>query len=219
MFAVPAELFGLSLDLPLVLRIVGLVVLTLVLRIRVRRLRREQAVRLRHTPDQTFLARREGQLPGAIEVLASAGQAGQPVQSADAIVLRTTPGVRLVGLVLGVTLLWLLFGPTRGVYVPDGWPTWAMAAVVALAIVGTISFEARVDADRLVLVHYLHWRREYRWRDLVALRDDGGYAWRLDFASGRARVPKHLVGMPGFLSLVAEHLDRNAARNARTARG
>jgi hypothetical protein len=178
-----------------------------------------QAARLGGAPTETLRGRLDSALPPAIEIIAFAGQDRHAQSSGEALVMRTTPGLRLIAVGIGAACLWMLLGPFYGVWMPAGGITWAVAASVVVAVIGTFTFEARVDRDALTIIHFVHWRRVWLWRDLNALYDDGAYSWRLDFTSGRARLPKHLVGMPGFLSLVRAQLDRNADADARTARG
>ncbi|QYK41594.1 MAG: hypothetical protein KF887_00140 [Paracoccaceae bacterium] len=196
----------------------GAMLLSFVLWRAARRAATARIGRLGAAASPTLRSRLQQPLPDAILVIAAAGEAAAAHQSGDAAVLRTTPGLRLVAVVVGAAILWLLYGPQAGAFLPLGWPSAAAAGVVALSLGSTFGFEARADRDRLVVEYMGHFRREFRWAALTAIRDDGGYLWRLDFApGGSVRVPKHLVGARGFLSLVREVLDRNAARNARTA--
>lgn len=200
-------------------RMIAVVMVGAILWLTRRALLARQAARFGGTPDETLRGRLDSDLPPAIEIIAFAGQDRHAQSSGEALVMRTTPGLRLIAVVIGAACLWMLLGPSYGVWLPAGWITWAVAAGVPVAIIGTYTFEARVDRDSLTIIHFVHWRRVWRWRDLNALYDDGAYSWRLDFTTGRARLPKHLVGMPGFLSLVRAQLDRNADTDARTARG
>jgi hypothetical protein len=86
--------------------------------------------------------------------------------------------------------------------------------------VEVFTYELRVDRSVMVLTRFMFWRRVYMWDDLMGIDDDQNYQYVLAFAKGgRVKVLKHLVGMPGFLTFVAEVLERNDARNAGTARG
>jgi hypothetical protein len=214
--------------------VAGAVLLGLVLWIAARRAERERVHRLKGRLDTTLLGRLDQDLPAPVAIIARAGETRTARQSADALVLTVTPGVKALAVVIGAILVWLVWMPgaqmtswsdaqdmadpaLRGFVPPGPWPA-LITAFVALSILHQFTFEARVDRDRLVTQTLLFWRREFRWRDFVGIADAGGYEYRLDFGTSRMRLPKYLVGMPGLLSFMGEVMARNRLSNARTAR-
>jgi hypothetical protein len=180
--------------------------------------KRRSALKNRIGP--SFLAKAGAQaLPGSINILASLGESATPKQSLDEIIMIPTLGVR--GMAVGLTLLflWATWGGTFDEMLPKGTTLkWAMTAAAVLALLNTFLFEARVNSHRLALTKFALWRHEYLWRDFTAIKDDGHYLYFLHFSKGgRVSIPKHLVGMPGFLKFIGEILEQNET-HAGTAR-
>ncbi len=184
--------------------------------------------RARHTPlgnrlGRTTMARLGSQLPGDLSLIATLGENAAPKMTVDTIEMHTTPGLRIISAVLSALFLATLwtggfaatgFLPTQGI-IP-----WLISAGVVIGMVEVFSYELRVDRHVMILTRFMFWRRVYSWDDLLGIDDDQNYQYVLAFAKGgRVKVLKHLVGMPGFLTFVAEVLARNEARNAGTARG
>jgi hypothetical protein len=159
-------------------------------------------------------------LPASISVLARLGERAVPQQSLDVIVMRPTFGLKGVSLVISTLALWITWGGKFDEMVPDGAPfRLVMSAVVAFCVLNTFLFEARVDRSSLIVIKFTLWRSEYLWRDLTAIKDDGSYLYFLHFAKGgKVNIPKHLVGMPGFLKFLGEIMEQNETTNARATR-
>ncbi len=158
--------------------------------------------RIAKSPESRF----HEELPEAIHLLAAFGT------EATASVLRTTWGLRLVcaGVIGG--LLWLLWGPMAGEYVPKGPPTLGFTVFTFLCFAEIWLFRAEVEQTGLRVRRFAVWQRSWNWADLVDVKHDGGYEMVLDFgAAGRARVWKHLAGIDRLLTLAEEALDRNKA--------
>jgi hypothetical protein len=112
----------------------------------------------------------------------------------------------------------VIWGPDRGVYIPDGAATWGLSLILALILVDLFTLEARVDRFGIILTRFGVWRRSRYWKDLTGIQDSRHYDYVLRFRGAPdMALPKHLVGMPGLLTFLGEVLDRNAARDARTA--
>jgi hypothetical protein len=184
--------------------------------------------RERHAPlgnrlGRTGLSRIADPLPGDLSLIATLGENAAPRMTVDTIEMQTTPGLRIISAGLSLLFLALLwtggfadtgFLPTRGV-IP-----WIITIGVAIGMVEVFTYELRVNRNVMILTRFMFWRRVYLWDDLLGIDDDQNYQYVLAFAKGgRVKVMKHLVGMPGFLTFVAEVLARNDARNAGTARG
>lgn len=88
------------------------------------------------------------------------------------------------------------------------------AFTVLTAITANLQ-EVRYDQDRVIMQKALGRRREFSWRDLIGLKDDGNSTFILTLRDGpKLRLPKHLVGVQDFLSLAHHHMDRNTAQAA-----
>jgi hypothetical protein len=162
-------------------------------------------------------------LPGDLSLIATLGENAAPRMTANMIEMRTTPGLRLISLGLSglfLALLWTGGFAVTGFLPTQGVIPWLISAGVVIGMVEVFTYELRVDRSVMVLTRFMFWRRVYMWDDLMGIDDDQNYQYVLAFAKGgRVKVLKHLVGMPGFLTFVAEVLERNDARNAGTARG
>jgi hypothetical protein len=182
----------------------------------------------RHAPQEdrlrsTAVSGMSSPLRGDLSVIAALGENASPRTVLGTIEMRTTIGLRAISVVLSGFLLWLLwngafegtgFLPSRGV-IP-----WCLTVLILLGIVEIFTYELRVDRSVMILTRFKFWRRVYLWDDLLGIDDDQNYQYVLAFSKGgRVKVMKHLVGMPGFLTFVAEILARNEARNAGTPRG
>ncbi len=182
----------------------------------------------RHAPlgnrlGRTALSRVAQPLPGDLSLIATLGENAAPRVTIDTIEMRTTLGLRLISAGLSTALLVLLWS---GAFEPTGFlPQRGIIPVlislgVIIGMVEVFTYELRVDRSVMILTRFLFWRRIYMWDDLLGIDDDQNYQYVLAFAKGgRVKVLKHLVGMPGLLTFVAEVLERNEARNAGTARG
>ncbi len=184
--------------------------------------------RERHAPlgnrlGRTAMSRVAQPLRGDLSLIATLGENAAPRVTIDTIEMKTTPGLRIISLGLSSLFLVLLwtggfadtgFLPTQGV-IP-----WIITTGVVIGMIEVFSYELRVDRHVMILTRFLFWRRVYAWDDLLGIDDDQNYQYVLAFSKGgRVKLLKHLVGMPGFLTFVAEVLTRNDARNAGTARG
>ncbi len=184
--------------------------------------------RARHAPlgnrlGKTAMSRLGPQLPGDLSLIATLGENAAPRVTVDTIEMHTTPGLRIISLGLSGVFLWLLW---TGAFAPTGFlPTqgiipWLITTGVVIGMMEVFTYELRVDRSVMILTRFMFWRRVYLWDDLLGIDDDQNYQYVLAFAKGgRVKVLKHLVGMPGFLTFVAEVLERNDTRNAGTARG
>jgi hypothetical protein len=159
-------------------------------------------------------------LPASISVLARLGEKAAPQQSLDVIVMRPTFGLKGISLLLSAVALWMTWSGKFVEMMPDGTAIrLAMSSMVAFCALNTFLFEARVDRSSLVVIKFALWRREYLWRDFSAIKDDDSYLYFLHFSKGgKVNIPKHLVGMSGFLKFLGEILEQNETTNARVTR-
>jgi hypothetical protein len=95
-----------------------------------------------------------------------------------------------------------------------------MTALLALGVIDIFTYDLQVNRTEMVLRRYGFWTRRFQWDDLMGIDDDKNYQYVLAFSKGgRVKLLKYLVGMPDFLTLIAEILNRNDVRDAGTARG
>ncbi|MCU0801205.1 MAG: hypothetical protein MUD11_05415 [Rhodobacteraceae bacterium] len=183
-------------------------------------------VRLRRSPDEgaigtTLLGRVAGPLPGDLGLIARIGMDGPARASAGAQVLRTTLGLRVISLGLSGVILALLLGGGfhgAGFTGQDGALALGLGAFLAVGMLDILTYELQVDRYGMVLTRFIFWRRSFDWTHLMGIDDDQNYYYVLAFRrGGRVKVLKHLVGMPGFLTLVRQALERNKGTHAGTS--
>jgi hypothetical protein len=200
-----------------------LIILSFALAISARR-----RARLRQGPvdahmGRTTLGRFAQPLPGDIDLIARIGENAAPRQSAGTQVLHTTAGLRAISVGLSALLLVCLGAglfSAQGILMTDPRLFWLATVVLGIGVTEILTYELQFDREGMVLTRFVYWRRSYEWAHLLGIDDDQNYQYVLAFSKGgRVKVLKHLVGMPGFLTQVAQILDRNEARHAGTARG
>lgn len=169
------------------------------------------------------------QLPLHYDALAGIGSGGEaPVTVGDRI-LRPAIGVRLFVLGLAAAIVAFLVQPNLApsgfheamgeLPVPPLVPQLVLLLGAAWGVAYIFGFEARYNNDMLI-VSRLFQRREYRWKHLDWLKDDGGYDLVLTFTpGGKAKVLKHSVGVEAFKAVAEGHAKRNRISNAGTSRG
>lgn len=146
------------------------------------------------------------------------GQNAGPRTSLNTILLRTTLGVRLWAVATNLLLNAVLWIIAPGEVIALGWPTILLSLAGAIACLGLFLYEARVEYDRLIIRKWGLFHREYPWADLREIRDDGHYEYILRFGKTDVRMPKHLVGVSGFLTFVQATIAGNIHQHARIAR-
>ncbi len=181
---------------------------------------RKRRAALKNRIGPSFLAKSGAQpLPGSINVLASFGERTAPKQSLDEIIMTPTIGVRGIATVLTLVFIWALWSGTFDEMLPKGTVLkWVLGGSAVLALLNTFLFEARISNRGLVVTKFALWRREYLWHDFIAIKDDNHYLYFLHFSKGgKVNIPKHLVGMPGFLQFIGVILEQNETAHAGTA--
>lgn len=164
-------------------------------------------------------------LPWHYDKLASVGTGGPAPMSLDQRVLRASLGVKLV--VLGLCAAMFCFayqmqtvGNFNGFEVADPGPYgWAMIGLCLLAAVNGVvyifTFETRYDRNMLIVTRMMFFRREYGWKDLWRIADDGAYELQLHFQpGGKAKVLKHSIGIEEFKDFALAQIRRNRMANA-----
>lgn len=156
-------------------------------------------------------------LPRQYDALARLGTKGEAPRTLDDRILRPSPGVRLLVAGLAVAVGVLLFRPDLA---PDGFdaalrelpvaPIVPQLIFLAFAINGVFyifGFEARYNRDLLITTRMFLSRREFRWKDLEWIGDDGAYELVLRFdPGGKAKVLKHCRGIEDFKQFAQERL-------------
>lgn len=188
---------------------------------------RKRQVALRGRLGPSFLAKAGAQpLQGNLNILASLGENAVPQQSLDVTILKPTLGVKAVAVVIGSLLIWVIWygmdsmtGSGFTVVPVNDTVKWGMTAVAAFCVLNTFLFDGRVDRNGIVITKFAVLRSEYQWRDFTSIKDDGSYLYFLHFAKGgKVSIPKHLVGMPGFLKFLGTDLEQNDPHHAGAAR-
>jgi hypothetical protein len=201
----------------------ALIILSLALSIHARRRARTRHEPLHGRMGRTTLSRLAQPLPGDLDLIAQIGESRAPRQSAGTQVLQTTPGLRSISLGLSGLILVLLFSggfAAQGLTPESTAVVWMVGVFLAVGVIDILTYELQYDRQGMVLTRFSYWRRSYEWAHLMGIDDDQNYQYVLAFSKGgRVKVLKHLVGMPGFLTMVGSVLDRNETRHAGTPRG
>lgn len=164
-------------------------------------------------------------LPRHYDALASIGTRGEAPLTIDERTLRPAIGVRLfvLGLFLVILgyMLWPDFAPLGLHEAMQELPVPPIATQAFLAGAGlwgvlyVFGFEARYNRDTLILTRLLILRREYRWKHLVWLKDNGAYELVLTFEpGGKAKVLKHCAGIQDFKAFAEKMAQRNLSTHA-----
>jgi hypothetical protein len=204
------------------------------------RLWTRQRDRQRHAPlagrlGRTWDSRLAQPLPDNASIIARFGEGAQPRQSLDDILMHTTPGLRILSLTLTAAFLWFIWlgggdkflpgavmdmGSQQMLQKAPSYVIWLFTVPALIACFGIFRYEARVNRHSLIVHKWGLVRRELLWKNLLTIKDNQHYEYVLTFApGGTVRMPKYLVGMPGFLKVVGEVLEGNDPRHAGTARG
>ena len=163
-------------------------------------------------------------LPWHYDKLAQLGTAGQAPMTLDQRVLKPSIGVRLVVLGLCAAMVYyatqMAAGEMNGFQIAEPGPYGSiMIAICLLAAVNAVfyifTFETRYDRDMLIVTRMMFFRREYRWKNLWRIADDGAYELQLFFEpGGKAKVLKHSVGIEDFKDFALAQIRRNRAAHA-----
>jgi hypothetical protein len=225
----PQELFGinglLSQMLFGVLFVVGFIALRMYLFWR-KIIRRRQEIE-RHKDAGTIgpVGMLQGQaMPWHYDQLAQLGTAGQAPMTLDQRVLKPSIGVRLFVLGLCVAMVYFVnqmtTGEMNGFQIAEPGPYGTVMIVICLlaAVNGVFyifTFETRYDRDMLIVTRMMFFRREYRWKNLWRIADDGAYELQLFFEpGGKAKVLKHSVGIEEFKDFALAQIRRNRGADA-----
>lgn len=221
--------FGIASILSQILLGIGLVVGVVVLRIYLfwRGLARRRAEIDRHNDAGTIgpTAMFQGAtLPWHYDKLAQLGTGGPAEVSIGQRVLRPSIGVKLVVLGLCAMMVYVanqMAGEEmNGFQIADpGQYGWAVIILCLLAAVNGViyifTFETRYDRDLLIVTRMMFFRREYLWKDLWRIADDGRYELQLHFEpGGKAKVLKHSIGIEEFKHFALDQIRRNRMADA-----
>lgn len=163
-------------------------------------------------------------LPWHYDQVAQLGTGGQAPMTLDQRVMKPSIGVKLVVLGLCAALVYYTTQMTAGemngfqIAEPGPYGTGMIALCLFAAVNGVIyifTFETRYDRDMLIVTRMMFFRREYRWKDLWRIADDGAYELQLFFEpGGKAKVLKHSVGIEEFKEFALAAIRRNRAAHA-----
>lgn len=200
--------------------LIPLLILALVVRAIVRRLRGHRGIFDRNANirgrggeeiEKTRLAKLGlGGLDTNAAIIATAGTARAAPMSLDDHILRPSIGLRAMSVIgSGAALVLTWFGHEDWVPLGD-MAKMGLTAALAYGALIMFTYELRYNRDRLIARGWLFNRREFAWRDLVRIRDNGHYLYVLNFSNGaRLEIQKHLVGMPDFLSRAKQQIATN----------
>ena len=131
--------------------------------------------------------------------------------------MRPSPGVRLLVVGIALAVIGILFVPGLA---PEGFdaalrelpvPLIVPQLLLLLAALNGVFYifgsETRYNRDLLVTTRMFLRRREYRWKNLEWIGDDGAYEMVLQFSpGGKAKVLKHCRGIEEFKLFAQEQV-------------
>ena len=89
---------------------------------------------------------------------------------------------------------------------------WLLAGALAYAVAYINTYQLRYDSYRFAHRSLLFTTREFVWKDLLSIRDDGAYFYVVrDINAGKAYIPKYLTGIDGFLTEARARITKNNA--------
>lgn len=156
-------------------------------------------------------------LPKQYDALAQLGTKGEAPRTLDDRILRPSPGVRLLVAGIAVAITSFLFLPglapegfdaaLRELPVPPIVPQLVLFLAALNGVFYIFGFEARYNRDILITTRMFLSRREYRWKNLDWIGDDGAYDLILRFTpGGKAKVLKHCRGIEEFKLFAQEQV-------------
>ncbi len=167
-------------------------------------------------------------MPLHFDLLARVGTSGGAEQALQEKVLRPSVGVRLLILVISALVLGQFFLPRFAQGMDEALAELPVSPLVVQGLVllavanGVIyifSCEARYDTSVLIVSRMLVFRREFLWKNLERIGDDGRYELVLIFRpGGKAKVLRYSQGIRDFKDYALKRLQENKVTDARTAR-
>lgn len=167
-------------------------------------------------------------MPVHFELLAKIGTAGGAEQALQEKVLRPSVGVRLLILSIAALVMGQFFVPGFSDGIDEALQELPVSPAVVQGLVllavayGTIyifSCEARYDSSVLIVSRLVLFRREFLWKNLERIGDDGRYELVLIFQpGGKAKVLRHSKGIQEFKAFALRKLQENKVVHARTSR-
>ncbi|MCY1128716.1 hypothetical protein OU426_17800 [Frigidibacter sp. RF13] len=159
-------------------------------------------------------------LPRHYDAVARIGTGGPAPMTMNERILKASIGVRVFVLGLAAVIGTFVFRPD---FAPTGFPEairelpvpaiyihGLLLAALANGVLYIFGFEARYDRDILIVTRMMFFRREYLWRNLDWIGDDGAYELVLRFEpGGKAKVLKHSVGIGEFKEFAQQQIRKN----------
>jgi hypothetical protein len=162
-----------------------------------------------------------GGLPLNAQRFVRLGEGAKVHQTLNTKVLHTTIGIRLFTVGLAVIGVDLVFDFIPGIgfpaefveqndYVTQGYFKAAMIAVLAYSLLYVFLTEVRYDDHSLFATNFYFQPREYQWKKLLSIKDNGHYLYVLRYEDGRKlELQKNLVGIRDLLSYANDHIEAN----------
>ena len=161
-----------------------------------------------------------GNLPGDASAIARIGTGGEAAFSLNTRIMKASLGLKLVAIVVGGLLqayLWTDFQPEfweeTGIS-STGYEDLIKATVAAIVVYSwfyIFFYEVRYDDYSIIAPNSFLRPREYVWKELSSIHDDGHYAYKLRFRDGRKlAMQKYVVGIRDFLSYAKARIEANS---------
>ncbi|WP_157033175.1 hypothetical protein [Loktanella sp. S4079] len=161
--------------------------------------------------EQTGFAKTQlGNLPADVGFVAGVGKNAEPAVTLNVTILRPTIGMRLISIGVGGAIIWMIWLSETN-YLPDiAYLDIGTSIVVAYSLLYTNLYELRYDQHGIIHKDWFLREVEFRWRDIISIKDNGQYAYILRLENGKkTEVLKYLVGIRPFLTYAKEQIAKN----------
>tara|TARA_R110000787_G_scaffold108590_5_gene216989 strand:- start:1755 stop:2372 length:618 start_codon:yes stop_codon:yes gene_type:complete len=146
-----------------------------------------------------------GNLNSVSSRIANIGVDNPARMTCGTVVMRPTPGLRMISLGTGAFVLFLLWGPAVFQPMPGSLGAIAITAIIFYAVLHISAYEARYDDAGITAPNWLFQQKQYAWDDFITIRDNQQYLYIMKFEGGRKlSLQKHLVGIRTFLTFVSD---------------
>ncbi len=149
-------------------------------------------------------------LPFDVAYLAKIGNDAAPRQTLNTTHLRPTIGLRVISLGLSAVFMAMFFAPASSSASLPPSTMLMMLTIVGYAALHTNLYSASYDNHSLIAPNRFFQRKEYRWNDITAIKDNGHYLYQLHLINGqKVEIQKYLVGIRDFLTFAQEKIAQN----------
>lgn len=148
--------------------------------------------------------------PGAL--MARIGADAPAHQSLGTVTMRPTIGIKAFGIGIIGLMLYIMSGEHGATFRQDPLSLAIVGCTVFYVVVFLMRYEVIYDNEGVTIPGLLFGHKTHEWADLISIKQTDEVTYTLRFDTGTAKVRKFLVGMPTFLTFVAEVRELNKRR-------